>query len=295
VDFGNAAADNPNTFWTKPLLRQPFIEANCYRCHTGVLTQTPAFSQGKSQFETRGCLGCHKRDGKGGMAGSELRGIGDAKVHTKLPITAFEPALLTQLNHNQNLVFIYGAVRFPKAQAAETMMFDFQISHEDTMALTVYLKSLTKYPLGTQRLPNSPEFRLPITENGEKLFQLYCNACHGIKGKGGVKNPNYINDYIPKLNTISEQMFLHKKENQDAVISILDNVGDLLEAGLQPDIPGFFKVVAKYMPVKNTIENGRKVEKKDKEGPAPLNMPTWDKSLTKEEISSVIAYLISVY
>ena len=114
-------------------------------------------------------------------------------------------------------------------------------------------------------------------------------------GRGGVRNPNYINDYIPRLNTLSEQMFLRKKKKQESVISILDEFDDLLEAGPQSDISGFFKVVAKYMAVKNIIENGRVAEKKDGHGPMPLNMPTWGRSLSKQDVASVIAYLISVY
>jgi len=278
-----------------PRWRPPFIEANCYRCHLDRLNQTPSYNRGKQLFEANGCLGCHKRDGNGGFVGSELRGIGDASIHVKYPKTEVDPAILTQLNKNMNLAYIYEAVRFPKAQSEETMMFDFKMTHEDSVVLTVYLKSLSSYPPGTQRLTMKPVTHLPIIQKGKIVFELYCTACHGKNGKGGVRNPNYKNDYIPRLNTLSEQMFLHKKKNQDAVISILDEIGDLLAAGSQPDIPGFFKVVAKYMPVKNTIENGRKAEKKEENGPAPLNMPVWSRNLSREEISSVIAYLISIY
>jgi len=295
INFKDVIADSPDVFWNKPLLKKPFIEANCYRCHIDSLDQTPAYNRGKQKFETTGCLGCHKRDDKGGFAGSELRGIGDASIHIKYPKKTFDPKILSQLNRNQNLAYIYEAVRFPKAQSDETRMLDFKMSHEDTMVLTVYLKSLFIYPMGTQRLPIKPVYPLPITEKGKKIFQLYCTACHGKDGRGGVKNPNFISDFIPKLSTLSEQMFLYKKKNQDAIISILNEYADLLEAGAQPEISGYFKVVAKYMPVKNTIENGRVVEKKNPEGATPLNMPIWSKTLSKKDISSVIAYLISIY
>ncbi len=295
VNFKDASADDPTVFWPKPLLRTPFIEANCYRCHLDRLDQTPSYNQGKLFFETNGCLGCHKRDGKGGIVGSELRGIGDASIHVKYPKTQVESAILAELNQNMNLAYIYEAVRFPKGQSEKTLMFDFKMSHDETMVLTVYVKSLSSFPPGTQRLPMKLVTPLSILQTGKTIFELYCTACHGKNGNGGVKNPNYKDVYIPRLNTLSEQMFLHKKEHQDAVILLLDEFGDLLEAGSQPDIRGFFKVVAKYMPVKNTIENGRKAEKKDVKGPEPLDMPVWNKSLSREEISSVIAYLISIY
>ena len=295
INFKDAAADDPVVFWNKPLLRKPFIEANCYRCHVDLLDQTPDYNQGKQKFETSGCLGCHKRDGKGGIQGPEFKGIGDASAHIKYPEKLFDPKIMSQFFGNQNLAYIYESVRFPNAQPKETMMFDFKLSNEDARALTVYLKSLSMHQTGTQRLLQKPSYPLPMTEEGEKTFQLYCTACHGKNGKGGVRNSNYINDYIPKLNTLSDQMFLHKKKNQDAVILLLAEYGDLLQAGSQPAIPGFFKVIAKYMPVKNTIVNGRVAEKKDEKGPAPLNMPVWGKTITEEEVSSVIAYLISIY
>jgi len=260
-----------------------------------VLDQTPAYKRGKEKFETSGCLGCHKRDGRGGFIGPELVGIGDASARVKYLKYSFAPETLSQLNDNQNLAYIYEAIRFPGAQPEDTVMFDFNLSHEDAKALTVYLKSLATYQTGIKRLPPRPAYPLSITEKGNKTFRLYCTACHGKNGRGGVRNPNYINDFIPKLNTLSEQMFLYKKKKQDAVISILDEFGDLLEAGPQPDIPGFFKVVAKYMSVKNMIIKGRIVEKKNPEGPAPINMPAWGKTIPEDEIQSVIAYLISIY
>lgn len=295
VTFKGAHADAPDAFWNSPLLRKPFIEANCYRCHVDLIDQTPAYNQGKEKFETSGCLGCHKRDGMGGFLGPEFRGIGDASARIKYPQKSFDPQILSQLNADQNLGYIYEAVRFPGAQPEDTVMFDFQLSHEDARVLTVYLKSLGAYQAGTQRLLPRTAYPLPITAKGSKIFQLYCVACHGKNGRGGVRNPNYLNDFIPKLNTLSEQMFLYQRKNQEAVISILDEFGNLLGAGPQVDIPGFFKVIAKYMPVKNIITNGRIVEKKNPEGAAPLNMPAWGQTIADEELSAVIAYLISVY
>ena len=168
-----------------------------------MLDQTPVYNQGQQKFETSGCLGCHKRDGMGGIVGPELRGIGDASTHLKYPQKSFDLEMLSQMSDNQNLAYIYEAVRFPNAQPEETVMFNFNLSHEVAMALTVYLKSLREYSTGTQHLPPRSLDPLPITEKGKKAFQLFCTACHGKKGRGGVKNPNYIKDTIPNLNRLS--------------------------------------------------------------------------------------------
>ncbi len=295
ITWKAAAADNRDVSWNKPLLRKPYIEANCYRCHTEALDQTPVYNRGRHKFETSGCLGCHKRDGKGGFVGPELVGIGDASAHIKYPLKSFDSVTLAVMKGNHNLAYIYESVRFPGAQPEETMMFDFQLAHPVAMELTVYLKSLAAHQSGTQRLPPKPAYPLSIIKKGNKIFQQYCTACHGKHARGGVRNPNYKYDFIPKLNTLAERMFLYKKDRQEAVIAILDEFGDLLEAGSQPDIPGFFKVVAKYMPVQNIILNGRIVERKDPKGMPPLNMPAWGATISDKDVSAVIAYLISVY
>jgi len=295
VNLRDAKADDPGVFWNKPLLRKPFIEANCYRCHIDLLDQTPSYNQGKQKFETSGCLGCHKRNGKGGLEGPELAGIGEASPSVKHPEKSYDSEISSQFKQNKNLAYIYESVIYPDAQPDDTRMFNFQFSHEQAMELTVYLKGLASRQPGTLPIIPAPEKPLPITELGEKTFHLYCTACHGKNGRGGVKNPNYKNEFIPRLNTMAKQMFLLKTQHLDAVISLLDEYGDLLEAGPQPDITGFFKVVAKYMPVKNIIKNGRIAEKKDNKGSSPLNMPAWEKTLTKRELSAVIAFLISAY
>ncbi|MCF8067123.1 MAG: cytochrome c [Desulfobacterales bacterium] len=295
VNWKDAAADEPDVYWTTPILRKPFLEANCYHCHVDLLKETPYYSLGKQYFETGGCLGCHKRDGKGGYLGPELRGLGDASSYIKFPVKDFNQNTFTQLNYNRNLAYIFESVRFPGAQPEETLMFDFKFSDEDARAITVYIKSLTAYPDGTQRLSQKPVSALPFIKKGQETFHLYCTACHGKKGKGGVKNPNYAKDYIPKLNTLSEIMFLYKVEDRNAVISTLETFGDLLDADPKPDFRGFFKAIAKYMSVKSIILNGHIVEKKDSDGPTPINMPTWEKSLSDDEVFSVIAYLISLY
>jgi len=295
ITWKAAAADDADVSWDKPLLRKPFVQANCYRCHTDDLDQTPDFNRGRQTFETSGCLGCHKRGGKGGFVGPEFAGIGNASTHIKYPLKSFDPFTLTQFKGNLNLAYIYESVRFPGAQPQKTMMFDFKLSHAIAMELTVYLKSLASDQTGTQRLPPEPAYPLSLIETGSNMFKRYCTACHGKYARGGVKNPNYKNDFIPELNTLAERMFLYKKDRREAVIAILDEFGDLLEAGPQSDIPGFFKVVAKYMPVENIILNGRVVERKNPKGIPPLNMPAWGATILDKDVSAVIAYLISVY
>jgi mono/diheme cytochrome c family protein len=293
TNWQEAAADTADVFWNKPILRNPYIEANCYRCHADLLNETPSYNRGKKRFESSGCLGCHQRDGKGGYLGPELRGIGDASDHIKAPQESFDAEILKKMNNNRNLAYIYESVRFPSAQPTETVMFDFKLPHQEARVITVYIKSLAEPIPEVQRLSQKLAYPMMIAEKGEKIFHLYCTACHGKNGRGGVNNPNYVNGFIPALNVLSQKMFLFEPEHRDAVITALETSRDLLQADPKPDVPGFFKVIAKYLSVKNIIANGRIVEKKEKEGPSPLNMPAWGRSLPEEEVAAVIAYLIS--
>ncbi len=54
-------------------------------------------------------------------------------------------------------------------------------------------------------------------------------------------------------------------------------------------------VLAQYNAIRQVILNGNPSGKADPEGPAPFNMPSWRKSLTEDEVDSLIAYLVSIY
>lgn len=295
ISRADAFAMDDGKYWDKPVLPPPFLEANCYRCHSDTLAQTPTYNRGKRIFETGGCLGCHQRDGKGGYLAPEYRGLGDASFQLKHPTDSLRTELLARFHNNRNLAYIYESVRYPTAQPANSVMIDYGFSHEDAIAITVYLKSLTAPEPGVTRLPEAKKPTLSLLERGEKTFQLYCRACHGSKGEGGVKNPNYANDEIPALDLIAERMFLYEKEDAEVLIRALEEFGDLTLADPQPDIPRFPLVLAQYHAIKEVIVNGNPAAKLHPEGPSPFNMPSWRKSIRVEEINAVIAYLISTY
>ncbi|MFQ5706944.1 MAG: c-type cytochrome [bacterium] len=295
IVWADVLATADGKFWEKPILQPPFIEANCYRCHSDTLAQTPNYNRGKRLFETSGCLGCHQRDGKGGYLAPEYRGLGDASFNLKHPTDSLRTELLAQFNNNRNLAYIYESVRYPTAQPPNSVMLDYGFSHDDAISIAVYLKSLTLPEPGVTRLPKAKELPLTLLEKGQKTFQLYCRACHGENGQGGVKNPNYNKDEIPELDLIAERMFLFEKEDAETILQAMEQFGDLNLADPPPDVPRFPVVLAQYNAIKDVIRNGNPAAKRDPEGPPPFNMPSWKKSISDEEINAVIAYLISTY
>ncbi len=295
IAWEDAAAFEDGKFWEKPVLKPPFIESNCYRCHSDTLAQTPSYNRGKRIFEASGCLGCHQRDGKGGYLAPELRGIGDASFHVKHPSDSLRTDLLGQFQNNRNVAYIYESVRFPSLQPENSVMLDYGFSHEDGLDIAVYLKSLTHPEFGVPRLPEARVASLPLLKQGAVTYQLYCRACHGENGEGGVANPNYIKDEIPQLDLLAERMFLYEKEDADVIIEALEQFGDLNLAEEEPDVPRFPVVLAQYNAIRDVIIKGNPAGKKIPEGPSPFNMPSWQKSIPAAEIDAVIAYLISIY
>ena len=291
----DALAVEHDKHWPKPVLKPPFLEANCYRCHTGELDQTPTYNRGKRLFEKGGCLGCHQRDGKGGYLAPELRGIGDAAPVLKHPTEERRAELLARFHGDRNLAYIYESVRFPLAQPADSVMLDYGFSDEEALALTVYLKSLTRAEPGVPTIPGPVREPLPLLERGRTTYELYCRACHGPQGAGGVENPNYVNDTMPELNLVAERMFLFEREDAEILIEAVRESGNLNEADPAPDLPRFPVCLAQYNAIRDVILNGNPAGKADPEGPSPFNMPSWKKSIPEHEVDAVIAYLVSIY
>jgi nitrate reductase gamma subunit len=132
-------------------------------------------------------------------------------------------------------------------------------------------------------------------ERGKIIFtQQACFICHGVEGKGGIENPNYINDTTPALNTMAEKMNLYYPEDVEAVLKIL-NEGKSLTEIEDLDVPQAFIVKPKYEIILDTMLEGRESGKKDPDGIQPINMIPRKDLLTKNEIHDVIAYLLSIY
>jgi len=185
ITMTDAHARGEDKFWEKPMLSKPYLEANCYRCHSSTLEVTPQYKLGKTIFESKGCLGCHKLDGKGGIEGPDLTNLGNANFHVKMPTHENREHLLEEFEENVNLAYIYEAVKDPHAQPENSAMVDYKFTEEESIDLTVYLKSLTvgSVPenLIAKKLAEAP---LTPLGRGEKLYGTYCVACHGVKGEG---------------------------------------------------------------------------------------------------------------
>jgi len=132
---------------------------------------------------------------------------------------------------------------------------------------------------------------------GEYFYlKLGCVTCHGIEGRGGVENYNYINKTVPAHNTTAEKFFLSEEEDAEAFNDLLFRHENLDELDEEPDIPQFNLVLSRLKAAKDLIKKGKYCAKFDMAGPdPPLQMPSWRAMLTDRDIDAVISYFISLY
>lgn len=132
---------------------------------------------------------------------------------------------------------------------------------------------------------------------GRYLYQkLGCFTCHGVNGKGGIQNLNYIKITVPAHDIFAEKLFLEEEEDADEFVNLLLDGVDINELEEQPDIPRFKIVQTQYEAAKELIRKGKEAVKLDMSGPEPpRQMPSWQAVLTEYDIDAIIAYLLTLY
>ena len=146
-------------------------------------------------------------------------------------------------------------------------------------------------------LPNfgPPPGKDPI-QLGEYLYQaMGCITCHGLEGRGGITNHNYLNKTVPAHNRTAEKIFLREEEDAETFLELIageQNINDLDES---PGIPLFKVVRDRFNAAVDLIKKGKNAAKLDMSGPEPpLQMPSWQEKLSQEEIYALLGYFISL-
>ena len=207
VTFEDAHAKGVEKFWEKPLLKKPFNEATCVRCHADALNQTPTYNLGKQLFQQKACFACHSIGDIGGVNGPALSDIGNASFHAKMPIPENRRRLLEKFDQNVNLAYLYEAITQPDAQPKDTLMKVAPLSEEEVIALMVYLKSLSAErramdigvsqtgaagPVPVVQVNSASAGTVKVTGGSSKGYLVFfrnCVACHTI-GQGDRIGPD---------------------------------------------------------------------------------------------------------
>jgi mono/diheme cytochrome c family protein len=143
--------------------------------------------------------------------------------------------------------------------------------------------------------PPPPQNADLVTKGGWLFRQKGCQTCHGMAGRGGVKNYNYIKDTVPELATLRKRMFLFKDAHVEEILRHLEEETPLETLEEDPPFRRFGAFLAQYDSVREVIRKGNPAGRKDPEGPLPpLEMPAWGYRLSERDIDTVIAYLLSL-
>jgi ubiquinol-cytochrome c reductase cytochrome b subunit len=232
--------------------------------------------KGKQVFESNGCAGCHKVNGRGGSVGPELSG---------------------DTLKGKDRQWLMDQIKNPKSHNPNSIMPPFtNLGQEKIRSLVSYLMSLSGRP-GVQQEPPAPigrhthkgkteaspapagspgvpteekalaeeagkaAFIIGSTENGADLFREECVSCHGPEGKGGIPNPGSDDVTVPPLAPIDRKLY-----DADPKVFAM-NIDRIIQHGSMPS------------------------------GTLPaLHMPAWgdSRSLTQQEISNLEAYIMSL-
>lgn len=176
-----ADAHGADPFWPEPLMRAPFIEASCARCHPSpYLAEMPHIRRGRELFSSYACVGCHT-----------LRGLARGKLGPDL----------TDEGSRRKLDFIRQSILEPKADAPSSLMPKFTMPAEDVTDLVIFLKSqrgrtLVDDPITlrvqTQRWREEKPLDVAVSlEAGrDAVRNRSCTACHKLGEKDGKLAPD---------------------------------------------------------------------------------------------------------
>jgi len=131
---------------------------------------------------------------------------------------------------------------------------------------------------------------------GEHLYQsMGCVTCHGIAGRGGIANYNYIKKTVPAHNRTAEKIFLTDAEDRQAFLDLIRRGADPVKPDAPPDIARYRLVSARFKAAVELIERGKNAARLDMAGPEPpLQMPAWQDKLSRRQIHAIMGYFISL-
>ncbi|MBF0518005.1 MAG: c-type cytochrome [Nitrospirae bacterium] len=263
VDMNNAHGLGHEVHWDLPILPLKFIQSSCASCHDPDMLKDNGggnVAKGELLFRERGCKGCHKLEGVGGVIGKPLDGVGSQPV-------AYFPMRNIQ---GEKTVYAWMKEHFDDPRnvvATSEMKSDF--TDEETDALTTYVLSLhlDEIPKKYRRLGKGQG----IPDTGEYLYKMYCGACHASGADSvydevfkrtipAIRNPSFLKAVDRKyLKTIIEQgragtqMTAWKSAAAGLTDAQIENIVDYISQ----DKPATPSVMFGCGPYKPNVQNGQ--------------------------------------
>lgn len=122
-----------------------------------------------------------------------------------------------------------------------------------------------------------------------------CVTCHGEEGRGGVPNPNSMNETVLELAGLARRTYLFTKPDVAALRAAVASDPLLRNPQAGAAVPLFPIVKRQYLATRELVRGGRRASPLDPAGPRPpLDMPAWGARLTDADIDAVLAYLLTL-
>ncbi|MBI3616239.1 MAG: c-type cytochrome [Candidatus Omnitrophica bacterium] len=265
-------AHGPVAHWEEPLLAKELTVGTCTTCHQNIpnLKGAERLVQAQALFQQKGCIGCHTLHGKGMLVGPELaetwrKGVDQFDFRYVRGEETTDRWVKEHFKDPQAVVPGYPALGIP-----ESAMPRYELNDEEVQLLTALVLSFASEEKEDGR-PIPARFKVAAAapapgpvyasklEHGKAVFQKFgCAACHGVEGRGGIRNKNMeMAEEVPPLIYIAK---------------------------------GFTREE-----LKETIRKGRYPARSDPNGPAPpLWMPAWGGKISEEELDALAEYLLSL-
>lgn len=265
-------AHGPVKHWEEPLLSKGLTVAACATCHQNIegLRGAEKLVEARVLFEEKGCIGCHNLHGKGMLVGPELAETwGKSADQFDFKYVKGEHTVANWVEDHfrdpQRVVPGYPALGVPESSMPNYELTDEEVQLLTALTLSFYVEEENEgHPIPSRyKVPAPPPgpkrtFASKV-EEGAYVFQKYgCVGCHGVGGRGGVKNKN-----------------MEMAEEVPSLIYVAD--------GLSRD------------ELKETIRKGRYPARSDPNDLAPpLWMPAWGEKILEEELDALVEYLMSL-
>jgi ubiquinol-cytochrome c reductase cytochrome b subunit len=216
-----------------------------------IIKLSPTAIYGKKIFETSGCTACHTISGVGGKICPDLTNEHERKRSEKWLITQ-----ITDSKSHYKTSMMPNYTHFTKKQLSELTAYLLSPHPKQLPLPPNKIDSLPSYLLqknvaSAKMQPQSvnefsweastaktlkklghPGQAASIIGNvalGSKLFRNYCEACHGVQGRGGVSNPGSLLKFVPRLNPVSKVLFNNDPQK------FADNIDRFIQHGVVPE------------------------------------------------------------
>ncbi|MBI3014203.1 MAG: c-type cytochrome [Candidatus Tectomicrobia bacterium] len=209
----------------EPLLPGNLVQASCGSCH---LTEdpgkigAPVLSRGKTLFQEKGCIGCHRVGRIGGKVGPELTFAGEKRSDPEWLLKHFrdpeslvpDSAMPSYKNLGEEELQALTAFVLSLREVPFTLIASAPLQPQTVVALTpppVPREAHWEAPRNENLRPNPVPASAESVANGKKLYGKYCAGCHGESGKGD--GPGAPKDLKPEpANFADPRMMAHERE-----------------------------------------------------------------------------------